>query len=358
MANKTLQAAKSAKQDEFYTQLSDISNELKHYKEQFRGKVILCNCDDPYESNFFKYFTTNFNTLGLKELIATTYISSPVAWTQMTIPCIKSASKNIISKSQSTQKGNTHGWKIEITSVSDENDDGAINLSDVQCFLKKFPPVPLKGDGDFRSKECVDLLKEADIVITNPPFSLFREYVAQLIEHDKKFLIIGNDNAITYKNNFQYIKENKIWFGYNRVKEFIIPDGGTKKFGNIGWWTNLDTTKRHDEIPIFKKYYEHPEEYPKYVNYNAIEVSKVKDIPTDYEGEMGVPITFLDKYNPEQFIIIGSSRNLGAQMSQFAEKGAYVQGGVRFYLPNNDKRTYRCLYDRIVIKNKKVIKEK
>ena len=228
------------------------------------------------------------------------------------------------------------GYRLEIT-AKNKND-------------KKPVKINLKGDGDFRSPECVELLKEADIVITNPPFSLFREYVAQLIQYNKKFLIIGNDNATTYIDIFKPIQENKIWFGYMRVKEFGQPDGTFKKFGNVGWYTNLEVSKRKEEIPLYKKY--NSQEYPKYVNYDAIEVSKIKDIPIDYNRAMGVPITFLDKYNPEQFEILGSSRWLGKPMIKFAKKGTFMQGGMRFYLPNGDG-TFRRLYDRIVIKSKK-----
>lgn len=242
-------------------------------------------------------------------------------------------------------------FKIEINEVPDTDGDGAINLDDVKFLLKhnKNTATPLRGIGDFRSDECIELLKEADIVCTNPPFSLFRDYVAQLMEYEKKFLIIGNDNAIAYKEFFVFIKANKVWTGYSKVKEFRQPDGTIKKFGNVGWYTNLDTTKRHEKLTLYKKF--NPSEYPKYVNYDAIAVSKVTEIPTDYEGEMGVPITFLDKYNPNQFEIIGSSLFLGKPMKDFAPKGSFVQGGPRFYLENGNG-TYRRLYDRLVIKRK------
>ncbi len=212
----------------------------------------------------------------------------------------------------------------------------------------------MKGDGDFRSPECIELLKEADIIITNPPFSLFREYVDQLIKHNKKFLIIGNKNAITYKETFKLIKSNKLWLGYTSPDDFIGPDG--KPTGNMQgltrWFTNLDVKKRHEKFILYKTYKGDEKDYPKYDNYDAIEVSKVKDIPMDYDGVMGVPVTFLDKYNPEQFEIIGSSRELGKPMKEIAKKGTYVQGGPRFYLSNGN-RTYRRLYDRLVIRKKK-----
>ena len=352
---------KKNKADEFYTQLPDIEAEMRHYQEQFRGKVIFCNCDDPYESNFFKYFAMNFNFLGLRKLIATCYTESPVATKQLSLFDVK----DLAVKSADAK----HPYKIEITEVKDENADGAVDMSDVEYLLKnkKNALTLLKGDGDFRSTECIDLLKEADIVVTNPPFSLFREYVVQLIEYGKKFVILGSQNAITYKEVFKLIKENLIWLGMDNggTKWFQVPldyeimtesrkkfDGkGNKYFsmGNIMWFTNLDVPKRHENITLYKQYT--PKEYPRYVNYNAIEVSKNSEIPYDYDGEMGVPITFLDKYNPEQFEIIGSSRLVGKPMSEFAVKGTYMAGGMRFYLPNGDG-TYQRLYDRIVIKRK------
>ena len=309
--NKNLHKANKNKNDEFYTQLSDIEYELKHYREHFRDKVIFCNCDDPYESNFFKYFAMNFNTFGLKKLIATCYATSPIADKQI----------SLFNEEKTGEKKKAH--KIEITEVSDLNGDGAVDLSDVELLIKnrKNTLTLLKGDGDFRSDECVELLKEADIVVTNPPFSLFREYVAQLIEYDKKFIIIGSQNAITYKEIFPLLKENKMWLGYGFKggnaffavpKEVKYADGvyneetGLVKFRNCCWFTNIDTTKRHEELLLWKKY--SPEEYPSYDNYDAIEVSKTADIPCDYDGVMGVPITFLDKYNPAQFEIIGLDR--------------------------------------------------
>lgn len=344
-ANSNLNRAARVKNDEFYTQLADIEKELKRYKEQFRGKIVYCNCDDPFESNFFKYFAANFNALGLKKLVTTSYVKSPIAGKQ--IP---------LFEMEGLKPDGKEPYVVEITEVSDTNNDGAISLEDVEDLLRrnKKSSRRLLGDdtyvgGDFRSKECIELLEQADIVCTNPPFSLFRDYVAQLIEHNKKFLIIGNDNAIAYKDFFGFIKENKVWTGYSKVKEFRQPDGTTKKFGNVGWYTNLDTTKRHEKLTLYKKF--NPNEYPKYTNYDAIEVSKVTDIPTDYDGEMGVPITFLDKYNPDQFEIIGSSLFLGKPMKDIAPKGSFVQGGPRFYLPNGNG-TYRRLYDRLVIRKK------
>ena len=352
MATKTFNKAKKNKADEFYTQFSDINNELCHYKKEFRDKVVFCNCDDPYESNFFKYFAMNFNHFGLKKLIATCYVGSPIANTQLSLFDDEPV-ENRTTKSP---------HKIEIVEVESRTGDREYyGLADVEYLLrnKKNVLTRLKGDGDFRSEECVELMKEADIVVTNPPFSLFREYVAQLIEHDKKFIIIGNKNAITYKEIFTLMQQEKMWLGYRSINAdmwFVVPDNydhekvvdGQRVKHIMGcWFTNLETTKRHENMILYKQYT--PEKYPRYVNYDAIEVSKVAEIPRDYEGAMGVPITFLDKYNPRQFKLIGSSLWLGEPMLNYAPKGSFVQGGNRFYLPKGDG-TYERLYDRIVIK--------
>ena len=362
MAESTLQHAKTNKADEFYTQLSDIEAETRHYQAHYRDKVAFCNCDDPYESNFFKYFALNFNFLGLKKLIATGYSGSPVAGEQLSL-------FDVADLTGLGRPVRSPAHKIEITEVTDENHDGAVDLADVAHLLKNRANslTLLEGDGDFRSAECIRLLQEADIVATNPPFSLFRQYVAQLIEYDKKFIIIGNVNAITYKEVFKLIKENRIWLGHSihsgdrefRVPEYYplaaagyrVDENGNKyiRVKGVRWFTNLDYKERHESITLYQQYT--PAAYPRYVNYDAIEVSKTADIPYDYDGEMGVPITFLDRYNPEQFEIIGSSRNIGRPMSEIAPKGTYVAGGVRFYLPNGDG-TYKCLYDRIVIRRK------
>ena len=321
--NKNLHVAKKDKQDEFYTQLPDIENELRHYKKHFKDKVVFCNCDDPYESNFFKYFAMNFNALGLKKLIATCYAGSPVAERQLSLFEEDNAKQ--------TKTGVPH--KIVITEVIDQNGDGATNLADVEWLLRNDKNVltRLKGDGDFRSPECVALLQEADIVVTNPPFSLFREYVDQLIKNEKMFLIVGNQNAITYKEIFKLIKDNKIWLGFKsghtlfevpesytipdfydkndrgklRSNGYIVDENGKlwRNLGNICWFTNLDHDKRHEEIDLFKHYI--PDEYPHYDNYDAINCDLVANIPIDYDGMMGVPISFLDKYCPEQFEIMG-----------------------------------------------------
>lgn len=258
-ANANLHKAKDAKNDEFYTQLTDVAKELMHYKAHFKDKIVLCNCDDPTWSAFWKYFHLNFAELGLKKLISTHY-----------------------DKTEPT-------YKMEYTGGDDNN---------IEVGVK----TPLEGNGDFRNQECLDLLDESDIVVTNEPFSLFREYVAILMEHKKKFLIIGNKNAITYKEFFPLLKDNEVWLGCTNVKEFLQPDGSIKKFGNIGWFTNLDVAKRHEKLILWKHYT--PEEYPKYDNYDAINVDKVSEIPCDYDGVMGVPISFLDNYCPEQFEII------------------------------------------------------
>jgi hypothetical protein len=354
-ATATFDKAKKNKNDEFYTQLSDIEAEMRHYRKHFKGKTIFCNCDDPYESNFFRYFAMNFNFLGLKKLIMTSYAGSPVAGTTLSLFDIE-----YIEETPSDVK---QPYKVEITEVTDENSDGAIDLADVEYLIKnkKNTLTLLEGDGDFRSDECVELLKGADIVVTNPPFSLFREYVAQLVAHKKKFIIIGNKGSISYKEIFMLIKDGQMWLGHRNINQdmwFIVPEhyecekvvnGLRVKHIMACWFTNLDLKKRHEDITLYKRYT--PEEYPKYVNYDAIEVSKTAEIPYDYDGEMGVPITFLDKHNPEQFEIIGSSSFLGKPMSEFAIKGTYEQGGAKFYLPNGDG-TYRRLYDRIVIKRK------
>jgi hypothetical protein len=312
MATTTLQAAKTAKNDEFYTQLSDIERELNHYRDQLRDKVIFCNCDDPYESNFFKYFVMNFNTLEIKKLIATCYSPSPIAGTQL--PLLPDIEEKAPKKGRYNM-----AHKIEISEIFDYDNNGSINLDDVEKMLKnpKYAPTPLKGDGDFRSDECVELLKQADVVITNPPFSLFREYVAQLIEYDKKFVIVGSKNAITYKEIFPLIKNNKMWLGYGfshgnayftippeKAREYangvLDEDKMIVKFRNVGWFTNLFVDKSNDPIVPYIKYEDGLKKglYPKYDNYDAIEVSKVAEIPVDYYGAMGVPITFLDRYAP------------------------------------------------------------
>lgn len=291
--NSSLSRAKDAKQDEFYTQLTDIEHELRHYKRHFAGKVVYCNCDDPRVSNFFHYFSYNFERLRLKRLIAT---------------CYKSQSRDMFSANDSERA-------VMLEYTGDKNGNFVPDPDEISIH-------PLDEDGDFRSQECIELLKQADIVVTNPPFSLFREYITQLLEYGKKFVILGNQGAITYKEIFPLIMGNKVWLGYGsgdmafRVPAHYEPrdtrywqdETGQKwrSFGNMCWFTNLDLPKRHEDLVLFKKY--SPEHYPTYDNYDAIEVGRTKDIPEDYEGSMGVPITFLDKHNQDQFEILGITK--------------------------------------------------
>ncbi len=385
MANKNLNAAKNAKKDEFYTQLTDIERELQHYWPHFRGKVVLCNCDDPYESNFFKYFALRFNQLGLKKLICTCYDGSPVMGTELSLFSLDA-------------EGNEKktAYKVEITEVADMNGDGAVDLSDVEYLIQNDKNVlsSLRGNGDFRSKECIELLKEADIVVTNPPFSLFREYVAQLMEYKKKFVILGNVNAISYKEVFPLVKKNEVWFGpsiSSGDRKFLVPDDyplnaagcGIDKNGKrfirvkgVRWFTNLDHNKRHEEMDLVRRY--SPEEYPMYDNYNAINVNKTSDIPCNYAGAMGVPITFLDKYNPNQFEILGMTSGREEfdawptkryiNPLQVNKDGTKVNGskantratlllpsvpsGRIYYVADNCDGPFEILYARIIIRNK------
>lgn len=338
--NRDFQEARRAKKDEFYTSLSDIESELAHYTDHFRGKVVYCNCDDPRSSNFFRYFAANFKELGLKRLITTCYRSQDAT--------------------QQSRDDADSAVYLEYTGSG--NDCDALDLKEIGV-------KPLQGDGDFRSTESVELLRSADIVVTNPPFSLFRQFVAQLVEHQRKFLIIGSMNALTYKEIFPLFQNDQMWYGpsiRSGDREFRVPDDypitavGSRvdKDGNkyvrvkgVRWFTNLDYPGRHTNLDLQMTYV--PDAYPKYANFDAIEVSKTMSIPIDYDGPMGVPITFLDKYNPGQFDILGSSKSLGQPMSQVAMKGTYQQGGPRFYLPNGDG-TYRRMYDRIVIRNKQL----
>ncbi|MYE26691.1 MAG: modification methylase [Chloroflexi bacterium] len=319
--NRNLHKAKSNKKDEFYTQLADIENELRHYRDHFQGKVVYCNCDDPTVSNFYRYFQLNFEFLGLKRLITT---------------CYKSKQADMFSQHDTEQ---------------------AIGVE----YAGGKPQVfHLKGDGDFRSAECIELLKQADIVVTNPPFSLFREYVPQLVEHDKKFIIIGDKNAITYKEIFPLIKAGKLWVGYKTMSgglymdvpdhyveeiksnygkgSYKIVDGVLKMFARAMWYTNLHHKRRYEELILYKKYTQ--EEYPHYDNYDAIEVSKTKEIPYDWPGAMGVPISFLDKHNPDQFEIMGADYDLITGQTGMRKSRFYVKG--------------KRLYSRIVIRNKRL----
>ncbi len=323
--NQNLHTAKRQKKDEFYTQISDIENELGHYWHHFRDKVVYCNCDDPTVSQFFKYFALNFRSLGLRKLITT---------------CYKSQKRDMFSAHDQERA-------IYLEYGGTRNDTGIPDNDEIITY-------PLQGDGDFRSDECIALLKQADIVVTNPPFSLFREYVAQLVEYDKEFIIIGPWNAVAYKEIFPLIKDNQIWLGYgfNAGNAYfaVSPDLGKSfargvydastglvKFRNVTWFTNVDHSKRHEEMILVERY--SPEKYPTYDNYDAIEVSKTKDIPRDYAGAMGVPITFLDKHNPEQFDILGMDRPL---LTELTGKQS------RFKLNDVEK------FARIVIRNKRL----
>lgn len=332
--NTNLTLAKANKKDEFYTQLSDIERELKHYKKHFKDKVVLCNCDDPRVSNFFHFFSYNFEKFGLKKLIAT---------------CYKSQDSDLFSQNNSERA-------IYLEYTGDKNGN---NVPDVNEIGIKH----LQGDGDFRSKECIELLKQADIVVTNPPFSLFREYVAQLVEYDKKFVIIGNLNALTYRDIFKLVKENKLWFGHSihsGDREFRVPqdyplnaagsrvdEEGNKyiRVKGVRWFTNLDYTERHEDLLLYKTY--NPEEYPTYDNYEAINVNVTKEIPMDYPGVMGVPITYIDKYNPDQFEILGMASSAGYNAEIV---GIPFMGDKDARPLINGKNTYA----RVFIKNKKI----
>lgn len=373
--NTSLGEAREARKDEFYTQLTDIEKELRYYRRHFKGKTILCNCDDPFESNFFKYFALNFNKLGLKKLIATSYDGSPIAGTQLQFPGMETPPD---PQGRLLHVGPTGQvpYKAVVTHVEDATGDGAVSMLDVAELFKlgENKLSVLDGSGDFRSDECLSLLDEADIVATNPPFSLFREYVHTLIGHEKKFVIIGNVNAISYKEFFPLLKDNEVWIGasiHSGDRKFYVPDDYPLRAAGCGvdadgrryirvkgvrWFTNLDLRQRHEELILVHRY--NPEKYPHYVNYDAIEVSKTSDIPCDYAGEMGVPITFMDRYNPSQFEIIGYSLELARPMSEIAPKGSYMTGGKRFYserLTESDEAhgyRYHREYDRIVIRNK------
>lgn len=320
--NKNLQAAMKAKKDEFYTQLADIENELRHYKDFFQGKTVLCNCDDPRVSNFFHYFAYNFEQLGLQRLITT---------------CYKNQDSDLFSENASEQA-------VYLEYYGDKNGNNVPDAEEIGIR-------PLHGDGDFRSPECIELLKQADVVVTNPPFSLFREYVAQLMKYGKKFIIIGNQNAITYKEIFSLLQSNRMWLGYKfgdmafrvpddsepRATRYWQDESGQKwrSMGNICWFTNIDHKKRHEELILYRTFA--PEDYPTYDNYDAINVDKVADIPMDYKGTMGVPITFMDKYCPEQFEIIGQLAN--TNITEFNFGYPFIDGQKK--------------YARILIKRKK-----
>ena len=370
--NSNLNSAKTARKDEFYTQLTDIEKEMRYYRKHFQGKTVLCNCDDPFESNFFKYFALNFNRLGLKKLIATCYYSSPIAGQQLQYGCDANGQMTFYFEDKGVEENKSkRPYKAVVTQVYDKKGDGGVDMLDVAELFRSGENelVELEGDGDFRSPECLALLDEADIIVTNPPFSLFREYVSMLVEHQKHFIIIGNQNAISYEETFSLMKNNKMWIGasiHSGDRAFFVPDDypldaagcgideitGRKyiRVKGIRWFTNLDIKQRHEEMILVRHYT--PEQYQEYVNYDAIEVAKTSDIPCDYDGEMGVPITFMDKYNPEQFEIIGISRELVRTLSEDVRKnGAYPQIG-RFYLDVGAEK-YKKVYERLVIRNKR-----
>ena len=379
--NKTLGKAKMQKKDEFYTQLSDIENELRHYRKHFKDRIVFCNCDDPYESNFFKYFALNFNALGLKKLVTTCYATSPVMGDEFQYYVNKGGQLSFVPSANSTpvqEENERKPYKVEITEVTDENGDGRIDLADVEYLMrnKKNTMTLLDGDGDFRSPECVELLKQADIVVTNPPFSLFREYMALLVEYEKSFIVIGNQNALHYKEIFPLVQSNKMWLGYGfrgNVGFFESPyediavssqhKAGMIRISGVMWFTNLDIEKRHEEMLLFKTYSEVL--YPKYENFNAIEVGKTADIPCDYYGNMGVPDTFLQSYNPEQFEIVGYGRGDFLPeiecvpvdfLNDYHKQGGrgHITAGMKslcYY--DNDKKA-KFPYSRIIIRRKQV----
>lgn len=349
-----LTEAKRNKKDEFYTQLTDIEKEMRYYRKHFKGKTVFCNCDDPFESNFFKYFVLNFNKLKLKKLIATCYCSSTVAGTKLkyTIQSDGQLSFSFTDEELDTEpiENEKKPYKAIVTSVHDTSGDGGIDMLDVVELFRNGENqlIELDGDGDFRSEECIELLKESDIVVTNPPFSLFREYVAQLMQYEKNFIILGNVNAITYKEIFPLFKNNQMWIGasiHSGDRAFYVPDdyplnasgcgvdADGRKFirvKGVRWYTNLDLKQRHEELILVKRY--RPEDYFNYDNYKGINVNKTADIPCDYDGIMGVPITFMDKYSPDQFEIIGTisapsdpdTLNLGIDYSDYI---GYNQNG-------------------------------
>jgi|LAHS01.1.fsa_nt_gb hypothetical protein len=352
--NKNLNDAKDAKFDEFYTDITDIQSEINHYEKAFANKTVLCNCDDPFESNFCKFFIRNFNYLHLKRLICTSYSGSSVLGTQMSL----FDDENLPLKS-------VYGYVMDIKSVPMENGRG-VSDQDIDRLLhsENRGVYKLKGNGDFQSQECIEYLKQADIVVTNPPFSKFRLYVQQLLDYKKSFLIIGNLGAVGYENILKAFMDGKIWIGYEcGAKTYKVPDtydheksfveNGVRyaKMGNTLWYTNLFVSTHNEMIDLYETY--DPKKNPTYVNYDAIEVSKIKEIPNNYFGKMGVPLSFVESYNPKQFEIIGFSGKLAGRMDAIASKNEYCQGGPRFYLKvDNEKYKYHRLTDRIVIQRR------
>lgn len=323
---KNLADAKREKNDEFYTRLEDIENELKHYKDHFKDKVVYCNCDDPRVSNFFHYFSYNFERLGLKKLLTT---------------CYKNQEFDLFSQHDSEEA-------IFLEYNGEKNGGNVPTVENIGIHA-------LKGDGDFRSEESIELLKQADIIVTNPPFSLFREYIAQLVKYDKDFLVIGNINALTYKEIFPLIKNNDIWLGYNTTRHFLQPDGTLYETARTYWYTNLDIDKRHEDLILYKTYNE--EEYPNYDNYDAINVEKTSNIPKDYEGVMGVPITFMNKHNPEQFEILGITdrqNTSGLRTKKYTAEDSSKYNDLNARSAIKTSNGYRSVYARVLIRNKKV----
>ena len=362
VTNRDFHSAVRNKKDEFYTQLGDIEKEMKYYREYLKDKIVLCNCDDPFESNFFKFFAMNFNSLGLKKLITTCYATSPVTGSEFDyFLCANQQFSLLPEKSSIPVNNRKRPYRVEITEIKDENGDGRIDLADVEYLLKnkKNTLMLLEGDGDFRSSECIEFLKQADVVITNPPFSLFREYVSQLIKFNKDFIIIGNQNSITYKEILPLIVSGKIWYGasiHSHGRDFRVPedyplrayeyrtDEKGYKYINVKgvrWFTNVDYEQRHEEMILYKKY--DPAQYPKYDNYDAIEVGKTADIPSDYYGLMGVPITYLDKYNQDQFEILGIDKDFSTDKSRFKLNGKtlYARLVIRRKVTEDENQTAR-----------------
>lgn len=371
--NNNLNSAKTARKDEFYTQLTDIEKEMRYYRKHFNGKTVLCNCDDPFESNFFKYFVLNFNRLGLKKVIATCYTGSPIANKQLSI-------FDFIGEKE---ESNNKPYKAVVTTVYDKTGDGGVDMVDIAELFRSGENelTELRGDGDYSSPECLALMDEADIVVTNPPFSLFKEYIATLIERNKKFIIIGNLNAVTYKEIFPLLKDNKVWIGpsiHSGDRKFYVPDDyplnaagcGVDEDGRrfirvkgVRWYTNLDIKQRHETLILVKRY--SADVYPMYETFEAIDVSSVSDIPCDYSGIMGVPKNFIDIYNPEQFEILGYERedeNIQVGIKTMPEEflAAYrKQGGTGHYTKGMKMLCYydfngkaKIPFSRILIRNK------
>ena len=351
-SNQSLNKAKTAKEDEFYTRLEDIENEMRHYRKHFKGKTVLCNCDDPFESNFFKYFVLNFNRLGLKKLVATCYAGSSIAGTQLSL-------FDVIGDES---KKNTP-YKAIVTNVYDITGDGGIDMFDVAALFKSGENLleELDGNGDFRSRECIELLDQADIVVTNPPFSLFREYIDLLLSKKKSFIVLGSENNVTYKDIFPLLRDNQIWLGHNsgdmsfrvpdsyqpRDTRFWIDEKGQKwrSFGNMVWFTNLDIKRRHESMILVKRF--NADAYPRYENYDAIDVSRIEDIPFDYAGVMGVPLTFMRTHDPKQFRIIGFGKGILAK-----EIGVSKNYRGRCDLAfRTESGKYKCPYGRILVQN-------